>query len=222
MSKLLKIVCYAAVSLAMSSASAHATAIADGSFEIKGGALPVNSYCYDGLPNGDGPCAASVWVGNGVIHSGEGAWGGTVAPDGNYYGFVQGVSSLSQSFLATGTTAYVLSWLDAGRNALAPQTYGVSVSDGVTTQNLGIFGTAVGQPFGARTSSVFSLTAGTTYTLTFQGLVAPGTDATSFIDKVVIAPVPEPATWVMMIAGLGVGGLLLRRRRQQGLGAVAA
>lgn len=36
----------------------------------------------------------------------------------------------------------------------------------------------------------------------------------------VVTPVPEPATWIMMIAGIGLIGLQLRRRRT--VGAVAA
>ena len=40
------------------------------------------------------------------------------------------------------------------------------------------------------------------------------------IDNIRVAAVPEPSAWLMMIAGLGVGGLLLRRRRMVGLAEV--
>jgi hypothetical protein len=36
-----------------------------------------------------------------------------------------------------------------------------------------------------------------------------------------VSAVPEPATWIMMIAGVGLMGVMLRRRRPQALQAIA-
>jgi hypothetical protein len=35
----------------------------------------------------------------------------------------------------------------------------------------------------------------------------------------VLAPVPEPSTWLLMIGGLGMLGAMLRRRRREALAA---
>ena len=44
-----------------------------------------------------------------------------------------------------------------------------------------------------------------------------------FFDKVSVAGVPEPTSWALMIAGFGLTGVALRRRRAaQAGGAVAA
>jgi hypothetical protein len=60
--------------LAFASAAVGATTLFDGSFEIKGGALPVTEYCFDGLATAGGvACAAGAWTGSGVIRSGSGA-----------------------------------------------------------------------------------------------------------------------------------------------------
>ena len=190
---------------------AHA-GLVDGSFEIKGAALPVTNYCYDGFATAGGPaCAAGAWVGNGVIASGSGAWGGTVAADGGYYGFVQGAGPLAQTFTADSSGSQSLTWFDANRtNNGGLQSYTVTISDGVTTQTLGTYTSAFGG-FVARSASPFTLVGGSTYTLSFNGLVSA--DVTSFIDGVALSVVPEPATWSLLLAGFGLSGVALRRRR---------
>ena len=208
--------------------------IADGGFETKGGALPVTDYCYDGFATPGGPaCAAGAWSGNGIIRSGSGAWGGTTTPDGNYYAFVQGAGVLSQTFTADSSGVFTLSWLDAGRsNNGGAQTYEVSVTDAlISTQPakafrfsilppvnvslgvLGSFTTSPGQAFTGRSSGSFTLTAGSSYVVSFTGLVAA--DVTSFIDSVALVPsaVPEPASWSLLIVGFAAVGAAARRRR---------
>ncbi len=189
---------------------AASAGLADGSFEIKGAALPVTDYCYDGFATPGGPaCAPGAWVGNGVIKSGSGPWGGTTTPDGSYFGFVQGTGALSQTFTADVTSTYGLSWLDAGRtNGGGPQSYTVTIL-GAGLQTLGTF-TTNGGLFTARSASAFQLVAGSSYTLSFTGLVAE--DRTSFIDGVTLTAVPEPATWGLMLAGFAMVGVAARRR----------
>jgi hypothetical protein len=41
------------------------------------------------------------------------------------------------------------------------------------------------------------------------------TDGKSSMAGVYVAQVPEPGTWVMLIAGFGLAGAAIRRRRQE-------
>lgn len=52
-------------------------------------------------------------------------------------------------------------------------------------------------------------------------LTSNGTNAFE-IDNIAINPVPEPATWAMMLFGFGAVGYSMRRRRNAGLIAQAA
>lgn len=205
--------------LALAQAPLLATTLVDGGFEAKGAGLPVNSYCYDNVVAGDGLCVASPWVnlaGNsGVIKSGTGIWGGVGAAEGSYFGFIQLTGVLAQSFTATENGTATVSWLDTNRPGHGGlQTYVVSVFDGMTSVNIGSFGTLAG-PWVARTSASFALTNGTTYSLRFSGLAT--SDSTAFIDNVALsvtpANVPEPASWAMLITGFGLTGAAMRRRR---------
>jgi hypothetical protein len=40
------------------------------------------------------------------------------------------------------------------------------------------------------------------------------------IIKLTVLPVPEPATWAMMIGGMGIAGAAMRRRRRNGVAAI--
>lgn len=198
-------------------APASATTLLDGSFEIQGAALPVTNYCYNGFATpGGSACAAGAWgPGGGVIVNGSGPWGGTSTPAGNYYGFVQGLSVVSQSFTATETGTGVLSWIDASRSnnpGGGAQTYEVTLSTLAGSVSLGTFTTS-STGWTTRTTSAFALTNGETYTLSFNGLSQA--DNTAFIDAVGLTStaVPEASTWAMLIAGFGMIGFAARRRR---------
>ena len=192
-----------------------ATTLIDGGFEAKGGALPVSTYCYD---NG---CGVSPWVNfaglTGIIKSGAAAFGSVIAAEGSYYGFVQSDGTLAQSFTATASGNATVTWVDTNRAGYFGTTYGglqsynVSVFDGVSSLAIGSFGADIG-PWVARTSSVFALTGGTTYSLRFTGLSQ--VDSTVLIDNVSLATeaIPEPASWALMIAGFGLIGAAMRRR----------
>ena len=200
----------AALGVAASTA-ASATSLVDGGFEAKGAATPVTDYCYDAFATPGGPaCAASPWVGGGVIISGSGPWGGTAAAQGSFYGFVQGLSTVSQSFTATQFGTGTLTWIDTNRtNTGGPKSYNVTLSDGITSSVLGNY-TSAGGPWVSRSVSGFFLSGGTNYTVSFVGLSAA--DNTAFIDDVAISSVPEPASWALMIAGFGLTGAAMRRR----------
>ena len=112
-----------------------------------------------------------------------------------------------------------LSWLEAGRPNLygtngGDETYAVEV-DGVT---VGTFATFSDQPFTPETLTLTNVSVGL-HNLIFQGLTTTG-DETSFFDNVAIstrpvASIPEPATWLLMIAGFGALAAATRLHRKQ-------
>lgn len=124
----------------------------------------------------------------------------------------QGVNaSVSQTY-ALDPGEYTLSYYEGGRGELGGQygsfTYDLVVDDVVrgsyTTDNLG------GVPDDLRTVPSFTVGAGGTTTITFQG-TGNQSDNMGFFDDLTITPVPEPTGLALM--GLG-GGLLLARRRR--------
>jgi hypothetical protein len=203
---------------------AHATNIlADGGFETQGTASTGN-YCYFGFAAAGNPaCGAGAWSGRdggGLQFEGNGAWPGLASPDGTRYAFIQTIGSISQAFTPTVSGNFRLSWLDAGRPAGCcggNQRYYVVIEDGFSLSPLLYLGaTTTGQGWTVRQGSVpIGLTAGTSYTLTFQGMER-NSDQTSFIDGVSLdlAPgaVPEPASWALMLGGFGLTGAAMRRR----------
>nr|WP_295671633.1 PEPxxWA-CTERM sorting domain-containing protein [Sphingomonas sp.] len=198
----------AAAALAIVPIMASASTIVDGSFEAAG--TGIADYCYDGLPYGSGPCPAGAW-GNaaGVIRSGSGAWGGTTAADGDYYGMLQGGQVLSQTFVAAETAGLMLNWADANRtNNGGAHSYTVTVNGAtVGTYTSGFGG------FVAKSSAKFGVVSGQSYTVAYNGIVDG--DTTSFIDSVSLATVPEPASWALLITGFGFVGLARRRRNKR-------
>lgn len=213
------------VAMALMAAPASAVTLVDGGFEIQGAALPVANYCYNGVAAGGNPaCAPGAWGPNGgVIRTGNAAWGGKTTPAGTFFGFIQGRSVVSQSFTADQNATGVVSWIDTNRtNQGGLQSYDVSIFDGTTSTLIGNYTSATGG-WVARSSSSFALVNGTTYTLRFTGLTSyvgtANSDRTSFIDSIALAttPVPESATWVMLLAGFGLVGVSARRRRTAGI-----
>lgn len=200
--------------LTVVSVAAGAATLLDGSFEIKGAALPVTNYCYDGrVAAGNAACVPSPWVGGGVIREGVAAWGSKRSPAGIYYGFVQAKSTVSQTFVGTGHESGVLNWIDTNRSNLGGnQSYNVTLTDGTTVTNIGSFTSSIGG-WVSRTSSSFILLSGRTYTLAFVGTGVG--DRTAFIDSVslVTTSVPEPSAWAILLAGFGLIGFAARRRR---------
>lgn len=66
-------------------------------------------------------------------------------------------------------------------------------------------------PF-ARFSQGFTIDTAGSYNLRFAQARGPGNEG-NIIDNVSLAAIPEPASWAMMIAGFGLVGGALRRRR---------
>lgn len=137
---------------------------------------------------------------------------------GYQFAAVQNLGTLSQYFVSPGGEL-TLSWLTGGRPNLygtngGDETYAVEV-DGAT---VGTFSTVSGQAFTLETLPFMDVSPGL-HDLTFQGLNTIG-DETSFFDNVslvtgVTGPVitiPEPATWMLMLAGFGALGVATRSR----------
>lgn len=191
--------------------------VSDGGFEQQG-AISTSGYCYFGRATGGGAaCGDGSWRGDlygGLQAETNGDWPGIPTSDGGYYAFIQAQGSVTQD-LAMDAGVYSLSWLAAGRSpgcCGGDQRYDVVLDGAVVFSGA----TRTGQQFTAMSADPVTVSAGR-HTLTFQGLIDG--DQTAFIDKVAFAPVinatspvPEPATWAMMIFGFGGVGHAMRRR----------
>jgi hypothetical protein len=82
------------------------------------------------------------------------------------------------------------------------------VSSSNTFEN-GVSGSAVGNSIYMKFSSMQS----GWYTVFFGGTNSDYTSTSYNLSVSAVAAVPEPGTWAMMVAGLGVLGALARRRR---------
>ncbi len=146
------------------------------------------------------------------------AWGGT-ASDGNVFAFLQssdeysfGSGSISQTFSGVAGN-YFFSFDMEQRSTWrigAVQTVSVFL-DG----NTGWSGTP-SDTWSTFSFSAFNVAAGK-HTLSFAATNLNGARDTSvFLDKVQLAvsAVPEPETYAMFLAGLGVVGAIARRRKQ--------
>ena len=85
-----------------------------------------------------------------------------------------------------------------------------TVAYGIGNTVLGSYSVLASSGSFAYSGTWSGLTAGTTYWLTFSGTVT-GTESASY--AVTLAPVPEPEAYAMLLAGLGVIGAAVRRRK---------
>ncbi len=217
---------FLAVTLAAAFVASNASAanlLSNGSFEAPN--LGTGNYTYPGAT-----WANWTYGGSALVNAqGYSAWYGAAAPagqDGFQFAALQGTSTLSQSFMAL-TSSALVTWIDAGRPSIyggcctGNQSYTVKIN-GVS---VGGGSTVTSQAFSGHTATLGGLIIGNSYTLTFAGLVAR--DETAFIDNVAVspieelAPIPEPASWALMLTGFGLTGLAMRRKRLIGKRAAA-
>ena len=203
-----------AAGLATLSVGAHAAnVLSNGDFEAAGPNYAAGydgSYCYMAYP--PLACGSVVgWTGSGqMILSGSNAWGtpnqlGGAHPElGNAIAGLQNTSQLDEVVTGFAGGTYTLTWSDAGRAGYDAHSYDVIVDGNL----VGTYLTNAGQAWGTHTLSLTGLAAGT-FSLEFLGQAAR--DGTSFIDNVSVSAVPEPASALLMLAG--VLPLLAWRRR---------
>jgi hypothetical protein len=166
------------------------------------------SYCYEG--GSIYACAGALpdWSGAfPIMTSQSGAWSATPDTASDHFQIgLQNNSFIAQTIQIATPGSYTLTWSDAGRPYYGNENYDVSF--GSTT--LATEGTYGGQAWGVH-SVTFTATAGAQL-LQFQGLNTTG-DSTAFIDNISLtAAVPEPSSWVLMIAGIALGVSVVRRR----------
>ncbi len=127
--------------------------------------------------------------------------GGYVDLDGS-----DGVAGTLQTLASFNAGSYTLTFDLAGNQR--------GDVDKTTEISLGSFNTALtlasGSPFTLYTYS-FTTTGGN---LTFSDLPGGNGNIGNLLDNVTIAAVPEPASWMLMLAGFGMLGFALRSRRQ--------
>jgi hypothetical protein len=196
-----------AAALTLAGSANAAELLVNGSFEAPD--LSSGGYTYPA-----GTVDGWTYTGSALVDAtNSSAWYGNAAPagqDGGQFAALQGTSTLSQSFTASNTKASV-SWLAAGRPDFGSYAGNQSYTVTIGNASLGTFTTVSGASFAAHGGVVSGLTAGQTYTVSFNGKVA--SDQTAFIDKVSVLGVPEPAEWALLIGGFALVGAASRRRR---------
>lgn len=103
-------------------------------------------------------------------------------------------------------SAYNLTYLYGGRSGYGPQLLDVSFGGNLLTVN--------GGSLGMWTSNTFSfLATSTSETLTFASEhTTGGPSGGNEVTNVSLTTVPEPASWTLMILGIGMVGVAVRRR----------
>ncbi|MFM2059314.1 MAG: hypothetical protein RLY71_3699 [Pseudomonadota bacterium] len=212
-----KLACIAALATAglFGTGAQAAELLTNGSFEAPTN-LTADGYCYNGASGVD--CGGIAgWSGfyptiiaaNSAPWSAPGTQVGFDASFGTQLAGVQNSATLTQSVNGAGGL-YTLSWYDAGRVGDGGQTYQVRFGG----STIGTFGVNSGQGWSLN-SFTFTAASGSQL-LEFVG-VGPQADGTAFIDQVSLtgaAPVPEPESIAMMLAGLGMLGAVARRQRK--------
>lgn len=136
------------------------------------------------------------------------------------------------NFTATSSSAsFLLSWEDLisanakkGWSTEVDGKYSLTLTDSITNQiifnknNLGdaVTGDIAGVTSGSFVKTFSSLSSGAAYTLSFIGTWSGPNgvnSATSGTPSVSMAPVPEPETYAMFLAGLGIIGMIAKRRK---------
>ena len=183
--------------LLLGSSLTHAAAFSDN----------FNSYAADQL-NWIPPASSGWTVGSGTVDLiGVGGVFDFLPGNGSYVdldGSTNSSGLFSNSVNLTGGTAYTLSFDLAGSQRGTPETVDVnfgSMAASYTLASTDLFST-----------HTLSFTPGTTgsYGFSYQNL--GGDNVGALLDNVSVSAVPEPETYAMFLAGLGLMGFIARRR----------
>lgn len=192
--------------LATASAFAASPSLLNSSFEstsVGGG------YAYGNV--------ATNWsfTGGAGVSSNGTAWYGSTG-SGSHFAFLQNTASITQSFVSTSAFNYTFS-LDI---ALRPYyNVGQAVVVQLDGNQIGTFTPTTS--WSSVSASALNVGAGS-HTLAFLGTnPTHAGDTSAFIDNVSmsVTAVPEPETYALMLAGLGLMGAISRRRKQKNLAA---
>ena len=183
--------------------------VADASFEAP--ALGGPSYVYN-------PSASGAYFVDGAGVQGDGsAWGFQNATDGVQTAFLQNGGSiyLDVTGLTVGQT-YTFSFDLSGRANYGSNPVSVNYVEGPTDPAFGLF-TPAGNSWSTYTTAAFTAQY-SDGTLIFAGTNTSGDNDTGLdnvrINTVATSAAPEPATWLLMFAGVGLIGATLRLRRR--------
>ena len=197
---------------------AHAAdpALSNESFESNNLASSYYGYLYSYVIPTLGPnaVAASNWSfagGSGLSHDAT-AWGGTT-PEGDHFAFLQNAGGvISQSFSSSSIADYTFSF-----NLVQRTNHRIG---GLQTLSVNLDGNTIwsgtpGTSWQTFSASLQNVGAGL-HTLSFVGTnLNRAADTSVFVDnvKMSVTPVPEPETYAMLLAGLGLMGGVARRRK---------
>ena len=190
-------------------AQASTELISNGGFETNNLASISNGYAYAGQVMAD----AWSFTGGAGVSLNNTAWGGTTPAPSTAFAFLQNTASISQTFSTAASSNFTIGFDLAQRTnwGSTGQVIGVSL-DGNPLSQLYV---SAANGWSAESFSALNVGAGS-HTLTFTGLNPNHeADTTGFIDNVSVmaAAVPEPETYGMLLAGLGLLGAVARRRK---------
>jgi hypothetical protein len=127
-------------------------------------------------------------------------------------------SRIWQNLAGTVTGLVTLSfWYSAAPNSLA-NTNGLEVTFGGTVVNVGLDANATSANVWQQYTGQFNLSLAGGDTLAFKALGTSNGVGTRLdhVSAFAVTPVPEPETYAMFLAGLGMLGFMSRRRQQRG------
>ncbi|MES2129833.1 MAG: FxDxF family PEP-CTERM protein [Pseudomonadota bacterium] len=190
----------------LAAGSAQANLIVNGDFE----ANKANVVAGDYLMYPGGSSAITGWTVGGtsvdLVNESYNSIGNTVSVD--MLG-TPGPGSISQNFAVSAGSWYTLTF-DQSRNVYAANGVGVDVSFGSAT---GHWDSLLGVNNVESHTLSFQATETGMATLSFMSTTVPGENYSgALIDNVVVA-VPEPETYGMLLAGLGLVAFMARRKQ---------
>lgn len=163
-----------------------------------------NGYAYGNVAPG--------WsiTGGGAVSSNGTAWHGTTT-SGTHFAVLQNISKIAQTFTSGIQADYTFSFDLALRPSYNP---GQAVAVKLDGLLLGTFSPTT--TWSNQSVSALNIAAGS-HTLEFAGTNPLNkADTSAFLDNVrmTVTPVPEPETYAMLLAGLGLMGGIARRKQK--------